>query len=251
MTKRVLGWKPDRPDKRDHIFSVPEASGEGAVALPSSIDLRAHCSPIDDQLDIGSCTAHAITGAMEFLELKAGKKLVNLSRLFVYYNERVIENTVTEDAGAELRDGIKTVATQGVCAESYCKYITKNFARKPSATAYKYGLKHLAVAYQRIVSFDDMKACLAGGNPFVFGFTVYSSFMSDAVAATGKMPMPSKYENEEGGHAVLAVGYDDSTQSIIVRNSWGTEWGDNGYFYMPYAYIQNQTLCNDMWVISK
>lgn len=251
MANRVLGWKPDRPDERDHIFSLPESAGEGAVALPSKVDLRQYCSPIDDQQDIGSCTAHAIVGAMEYLELKAGKKLVNLSRLFVYYNERVIENTVNEDAGAELRDGIKSVATLGACAESYCKYVTSRFTRKPSATAYKAGLRHLATAYQRIVSFDDMKACLAGGNPFVFGFTVYSSFMSDAVAATGKMPMPSHYEQEEGGHAVLAVGYDDDMQCMIVRNSWGTGWGDNGYFYMPYAYIKNPNLCSDMWVISK
>jgi C1A family cysteine protease len=161
-----------------------------------------------------------------------------------------MENTVSQDAGAMIRDGIKSVATLGVCPESNCKYVTKNFRRKPSKRAYANALKRKVSSYQRITTFDDMKNCLANGNPFVFGFTVYSSFMSDAVAATGKMPMPAKTESVEGGHAVLCVGYDDDMQCMIVRNSWGTGWGDKGYFYMPYAYIKNSNLCDDMWTVT-
>ena len=140
----------------------------------------------------------------------------------------------------------------GVCKETTYPYVPARFKRKPTKTAYKDALKHTATEYSRVTSLDDLKAALASGFPVVFGFTVYDSFMSDEVAKTGKVPMPAKTEQVQGGHAVLCVGYDDDDmQCAIIRNSWGSAWGDGGYFYMPYAYIGNFNLCDDFWVIKK
>lgn len=239
-------WKPDLPDFRDHVFATP-----AGTVLPPHVDLRPHCSPLEDQGSLGSCTGNAIVGAMEYLENVNGTSFVDLSRLFVYYNERVIEGTVKSDAGAEIRDGIKAVARLGVCTEAMCKYTVSRFTRKPSKRAYTNGMTRVITEYMRITNLADMQGCLATGNPFVFGFTVYDSFESDEVARTGKVPMPTKTNKVVGGHAVLAVGYDDATHCVIVRNSWGNQWGDGGYFYMPYDYISNTNLCDDMWMIKK
>ena len=176
------------------------------------------------------------------------------SRLFIYYNERVIEGTVQQDAGAQIRDGVKAVATQGVCFEqgpdSWPYDITK-FADTPPPACYAAALPNTVLQYSRIVrTAQQFKGCLAGGHPFVFGFTVYESFESQAVAATGVVPMPAAQEKTLGGHAVLAVGYDDSQQRFIVRNSWGTGWGMEGYFTMPYAYLTSRNLASDFWTIT-
>lgn len=179
------------------------------------------------------------------------------SRLFIYYNERVMENTVNEDAGAMIRDGIKSVAKQGVCSEKRWPYDPSPFppnphlTKKPTAPCYTEALKHTAVQYQRISrSLSQMKGCLAAGYPFVLGFTVYESFESSAVARTGKMPMPSPRESVIGGHAVLAVGYNDRQNYFRVRNSWGSQWGMKGYFTMPYAYLLDENLSDDFWQIT-
>ena len=121
---------------------------------------------------------------------------------------------------------------------------------KPTANAYKEALKHQAITYQRLtMSLSHMKGCLAAGYPFVFGFTVYESFESQAVTKNGKVPMPKHGEKSLGGHAVLTVGYNDSSQQFIVMNSWSTKWGDKGYFYMPYAYLTNTGLASDFWTV--
>jgi C1A family cysteine protease len=222
-----------------------------AVALPPAVDLRSGCPPVEDQGNLGSCTANAIVGALEFLELKDGLPLVDLSRLFVYYNERVMEHTVQSDSGAQIRDGIKSVAKQGVCTEAKWPYLISKFKLKPTPTCYKEALKHKIIEYQSIGSLADMRACLAEGYPFVFGFIVYESFESDKVAKTGSVPMPKKSERMLGGHAVLAVGYNDKQKRFIVRNSWGPGWGLKGYFTMPYAYLTNPQLASDFWVVRR
>jgi C1A family cysteine protease len=189
--------------------------------------------------------------------LKDGAAFSDMSRLFIYYNERVIEHTVNEDSGAMIRDGIKTLAKQGVCPESMWPYNISKFKNKPAPKCYAEGLKHQILAYYRINTLQELKTSIAAGFPVTFGFSVYESFMTDRVAKTGIVYMPKWYEQLMGGHAVLAVGYDDNMKiqknkgAVIVRNSWGTSWGDKGYFYMPYPYINDRNLSDDFWQITK
>jgi len=248
MKIQRYGWIRDLPDHRDFMYSVPVATLQ---ALPSSVDLRSHCPPVYDQGQLGSCTANAIAGALQFDEIKEHKNgLSTPSRLFIYYNERVIEGTVTSDSGAQLRDGVKTVAKRGICPEKVWPYDISKFAVKPPTLAYKDAAKDKATNYLRLSQVaNQLKGCLASGYPFVFGFTVYESFESADVSKTGIVPMPSPNEAVLGGHAVCAVGYDDAQQRFIVRNSWGTEWGMTGYCNMPYTYLLDPNLASDFWTI--
>jgi C1A family cysteine protease len=224
------------------------------------VDLRPQCPPVYDQGQLGSCTGNAIAGAIQFDQMKQNLPVFAPSRLFIYYNERVIEHTITLDHGAQIRDGIKSVASQGACPETAWPYNDKNndpnpcpacpYAKKPTPTCYKTASKHKVVNYQRLTpTLDILKGCLASGYPFVFGFTVYESFESAQVAKTGVMSLPGPKEKVVGGHAVMAVGYDDSKEHFIVRNSWGPTWGQKGYFMMPYDYPTNSNLADDFWTI--
>src|SRR3989442_3236482 len=220
---RHYGWIPDQPDERDHLYAAPP---QYLLALPASTDLRKQCPPVYDQGNLGSCTANAIAGAIEFDRLK--QKLPDFvpSRLFIYYNERLIEGTVPIDSGAMIRDGIKSVASDGVCPEPEWPYDIARFTKRPTAQCYKNARLDRAVSYQRLVQdVNQMKGCLASGYPFVFGFTVYESFEGAGVADSGHAPMPAPSERAIGGHAVVAVGYEDANQWFLVRNSWGTGWG--------------------------
>jgi C1A family cysteine protease len=242
------GWVPDLPDARDHMYAAPVAM---MAALPPKVDLRPNCPTPYDQGQLGSCTGNAIAGAVQFEREKQHLKPDFVpSRLFIYYGERVIEGTVGTDAGAQIRDGIKVVAKQGVPPETDWPYDIARFADKPPPKAYTDALHDRAVSYSRLTqSLSQLKGCLASGDPFVFGFTVYDSFESQQVAQTGVVPMPAAGESVLGGHAVLAVGYDDTQQRFIVRNSWGTNWGMKGYFTMPYAYLTERNLSSDLWTI--
>ena len=241
------GWLPDLPDHRDFLYAAPV---ELAGAPPSKADLRAHCPPVYDQGRLGSCTANAIAGAIEFDRLKQKLSDFTPSRLFIYYNERAIERTVNSDSGAQIRDGIKSVAQQGDCPESEWPYAIAKFKTKPPKTCYADALKYKVVLYQRVTrTLSQLKGCLASGWPFVFGFTVYESFESAQVARTGHASLPRSGEAVIGGHAVVAVGYDDAKQWFIIRNSWGSKWGINGYFTLPYAYLADQNLASDFWTI--
>ena len=244
------GWTPDLPDRRDKMYSAPMRV---LGALPPSVDLRGGCPPVVDQGELGSCTANAIAGALEFNQMK--EKLADVfapSRLFIYYNERVIEHTVNEDSGAMIRDGIKSVSKDGAPHEKLWPYNIAKFKAKPTAAAYKDAAKHKAILYQRLTqTLDQLKGCLAAGFPFVFGFSVYESFETQAVAKNGRVPMPKAKEKQLGGHAVLAVGYDDASKRFIVRNSWGTGWGLAGYFTIPYAYLTDGNLADDFWTIKQ
>jgi C1A family cysteine protease len=163
----------------------------------------------------------------------------------------VIEGTVKSDSGAMIRDGIKTLKKQGVCSEIKWPYVISKFAVKPKSACYKEALNHQITSYHRILTLNEMRACLAEEFPFVFGFTVYESFESQEVARTGIVNMPQPNEGTLGGHAVLAVGYDDSEKRFIVRNSWGTDWGQKGYFTIPYDYVADRNLSDDFWTIRK
>ncbi len=248
VLKLGYGWVPDLPDQRDLLYGAVRPV---PVALPPAVDLRPMCSAVENQGALGSCTGNALAGALEFLERKDKVPFVNVSRLFIYYNERVIEHSTKSDSGAMLRDGIKTLAKQGVCSEKKWPYIVSKFTIKPSTTCYKEALQHQITSYRRIVTLDEMRACLAEGYPFVFGFAVYESFESQQVAKTGVVPMPKPSERQLGGHAVLAVGYNDAQERVLVRNSWGTDWGMKGYFTMPYAYVADRNLSDDFWTIRR
>src|SRR5438128_6067478 len=244
---RRYGWVPDVPAQRAHPYSAP---AQYLTALPASTDLRKRCPPVYNQGALGSCTANAIAAAIEFDRMKQKLSDFVPSRLFIYYNERVIEGTVPIDSGAMIRDGIKSVASDGVCPEPEWPYDIAKFARKPTAKCYADAKLDRAVSYQSLIQdLNQMKGCLASGYPFVFGFTVYESFESDAVKTSGHAPMPKWNERPVGGHAVMAVGYDESKQGFLVRNSWGAAWGMKGYFTMPYAYFIQPGLASDFWTI--
>lgn len=203
-----------------------------------------------DQGQLGSCTGNGIAGAIEFDQKKQGTTEYTPSRLFIYYNERVIEGTVSQDAGAPIRDGIKVVVKLGAPPEGDWPYDITEFAKKPPATAYTDAKKDIVSSYARVAQdLTQMRGCLAAGFPFVFGFTVYDSFESQQVAQTGIVPMPSPGESVLGGHCVVAVGYDDSERHFIIRNSWGTGWCLQGYCFMPYEYLMSRQLANDFWTI--
>jgi C1A family cysteine protease len=205
-----------------------------------------------DQGQLGSCTANAIGAALEFDQMKQRQTAVfGPSRLFIYYNERVIEHTVNDDAGAMIRDGIKSVAKQGAPHEDIWPYDISKFKVKPPAKAYSDATKHQALLYQRVnQTLPELRAALASGFPFVFGFSVYESFESDAVAKSGHAPMPKPKEKQLGGHAVMAVGYDTKNKWFIIRNSWGTGWGMQGYFTLPFAYLTDSNLADDFWAVT-
>jgi len=246
--KRKYGWKPDIPDVRDFAYKLLAPK----VSLPKYVDLRPQFPPVVDQGQLGSCTGNSIAGAFHYGMLKQREIAFPPSRLFIYYNERVMENTVDQDAGAMIRDGIKTLNKTGVCSEMLWPYDVSKFTLQPGKEAFAEAEKHKALTYTRLnnSAINELKNCLANGLPFVFGFSVYESFESAKVAKNGKMPMPAKKEKMLGGHAVCCVGYDDTKKVFIVRNSWGTSWGDKGYFYMPYAYITDANLADDFWTIN-
>lgn len=245
-TKIKFGWKRDLPDHRDFKFKV-----EAPHELPSSVDLRPQMPPIYNQGSLGSCTANALGAAFQFEQMKQNKPNWIPSRLFIYYNERAMENTVNEDAGAMIRDGIKTMVKEGVCPEDMWKYNEAKFKVKPCPPCYKEALNNQIREYLRLSphSLYEVKHCLSDGYPVVFGFMIYESMMSSYVARTGVVPVPQPNESPVGGHAVMAVGYDDTKECLIVRNSWGTEWGLSGYFYLPYWYITTPNVAADFWTI--
>jgi C1A family cysteine protease len=244
----AYGWVRDLPDARDFSYAAPLA--RFARGLPASVDLRSKCPPIYDQGQLGSCTANGIAAGIEFDQMQERKPAYVPSRLFIYYNERAIEGTVSQDSGAQIRDGIKSVATLGAPPETLWPYDIKKFARKPPAAAYKAAKKDVVSVYSRVAQdLTQMQGCLAEGFPFVFGITVYNTFESAAVARLGIVPMPTTADTVVGGHCMTAVGYDNGERMFVVRNSWGTGWGLKGYCKMPFEYFLTPHLASDFWTM--
>lgn len=241
------GWKPSLPDNRDLTCQYDITDDL------NSIDLRIKCSSIYDQGKLGSCTANAILSAYKYDEInQQGHINFEPSRLFLYYNERQMEGKTEFDSGASIRDGIKSLNKIGVCSEDKWPYNISYFKYKPTQDCYTEAKGHGSLQYKRLIQdIDQFKECLKSGFPFVFGFSVYESFESENVAKTGIMKIPTENERVLGGHAVMCVGYNDDNKTFIIMNSWGEDWGDNGYFYMPYDYIKNNNFANDFWTISK
>jgi C1A family cysteine protease len=251
------GWRPQAPDQRDRVFQRRLAQ------LPAETDLRPHMPPVYDQGQLGSCTANAIGAAMEYERTRQAEPDFLPSRLFIYYNERAMEGTIGSDSGAQIRDGIKVVNTQGACPESTWPYDISMFTVHPPRRCYVAALGDLALRYEAIQTLADLKDALASALAVVFGFTVYESFESQAVAASGVVPLPQPSERVVGGHAVLAVGYSDPDNRLTVRNSWGSSWGAQGYFFLPYEYltgpgkvtdaapVNGAYLASDFWTIQQ
>ncbi|NCR25182.1 MAG: cysteine protease [Microcystis aeruginosa G13-07] len=286
----AMGWLPDYPDIRDVTFQserVPsklQALGQPSVkqmlakvgattsapaALPASVDLRPWCSPMEDQQTIGSCTAHAGVGLVEYFERRAFGKHLDASRLFLY---KVTRNLLkwTGDTGAFLRSTMYALTLFGVPPEEYYPYNIADFDKEPSAFCYAFAQSYQAISYYRLDPpgttpsnlLTQIKTYLANGLPSMFGFTVYSS-ISQANTNGGKIPYPTRGERVEGGHAIDAVGYDDNlkikntnpggietTGALLIRNSWGTGWGSAGYGWLPYKYVLDG-LATDWWSLIK
>ena len=247
MAKHFYGWKRDLPDQKDFLFLIDKT-----VKIPIQVDLRPSCPAVYDQGQLGACVSNAVAGAMEYDATKEQLSTANTmpSRLFIYYNGRVIEGTVNSDSGLTIRDGMKSVAQYGECMAPSWPYIIANFEKKPTAKCYTEAKAHLPTVYSSVAqNLTTMKSCLASGYPIVIGISVYDSFESDSVAKTGIVPLPKKNESILGGHALLIVGYDDSKSWFIVRNSWGANWGVKGYCFMPYNYLTNKNLASDFWTV--
>ena len=248
-TKHFYGWLPDVPDHRDKVYlSLP------SLGLPAEVDLRPGCPPVYDQGQLGSCTANAISAALDFERHKQGEPFMSPSRLFVYYNERSDDGTVSSDSGATIRESVKAVLSYGACPESEWPYNIAHFTSKPTKQCYSVATSFEPLSYERIMpQVNDMKTCLADGNVFVIGIVVHASMESEETAQTGIVPMPSFSEAVMGGHAVAVVGYTTKNNEPywIVRNSWGADWGDNGYFYLPEEYLTNPSLSSDFWALLK
>lgn len=244
--KIQFGWKRDLPDLRDLKFGVTEP-----IVLPELFDLREQDAPIYNQLESNSCTANAMGGVFQFEQISQQKKNFIPSRLYIYYNTRAIENTISEDGGATLRNTMKAMVNDGACPEEKWKFDLKNLTVKPNYCCYVSGKNNQVLQYLSVPhDLNQIKQCIALCHPIAFGFMVFSSFMTEEVAITGIAPIPNpSFDSALGGHAVVAVGYDDSKNALIVRNSWGTEWGLNGYFYMPYEYITTPGIAADFWTI--
>ena len=217
-----------------------------ALKLPRVVDLRSRMPPVYNQGSLGSCTANALAAQVQHLD-----PTLQGSRLFLYYNERMIEGSIPDDAGAYLFDGVASLEDHGICPETMWPYDIRKFADRPPDPCYVNAETHQVLVSTNIAqNATAMKTALNDGHPFCVGILVYPEFLSTAVARTGVVPMPSRRSRAVGGHAVVVVGYNDNTQRWILRNSWGTGWGQAGYFTLPYAYLTNPTYASDMWSIT-
>jgi hypothetical protein len=248
------GYKKDHPDPRDLLrVARPETL---AATLPPIVDLRAKVNlPVLDQGQSSACTSHALANAHLFAQfMNPGGTNELPSRLAIYYGERKLEGTTNQDCGAEIRDGIKFLAANGAVPERYWPFDLANILVEPPSTVEALEPQHKITKYERvgdlngnIASVDPIRQALFEGDPVVIGITVFQSFESAEVAQTGIVPLPQVNEGTIGGHAVLVVGYNDEKQTLLVLNSWSAEWGQQGYFELPYAYI---AYASDAWTIN-
>jgi C1A family cysteine protease len=283
--KYALGWIPDYPDFRDYTEETEEVreilrttglasrsaarKAPRAGTLPASADLREWCSPVEDQGHLGSCTAQAGAGIIEYYERKAFRRHIESSRLFLYKVTRNLMK-MKGDTGAYLRSTIGAMVLFGVPPEEYWPYTdsSDDFDKEPPAFCYSFAQNYKTLKYYRhdppSAAAEDIlnrvKTYLAAGHPAMFGFTVYSSI--EQASGTGRIPFPSPLDKIEGGHAVVAVGYDDKMRiknkyggeetegALVVRNSWGSDWGEAGYGWLPYDYMR-KGLAEDFWSVLK
>lgn len=241
---RKYGWVKDRPDERDLCY----AKAQPHYSFPASVDLRDNMPPIWDQGQLGSCTSFGIARSLQYAQNKAGLPSFEPSHLFIYYNERWEEGTISQDSGAAIRDGIKSCNVYGFAPESLWPYDINKFTEKPPQTAYDAATKDRIHFYASIdnSNINNVKLALVHQYPVVFGFTVYQNF--EDYQAGQVLTLPTNLD-PLGGHCTCIAGYDDGKNAFLVANSWGTSWGDGGYFWISYDYIANTEACSDFWVI--
>lgn len=255
----AYGWIPQRPDHRDRSFNLEQRILKTSQ-VPAKVAPLTVAIPAYNQGQLGSCTGNGIARVLEYGEFRQVEGAITPSRLFIYYNERVIEGTVSTDSGAQIRDGIKVVATQGAPPESLWPYSDANpgpFTRKPPAAVYEAAEQHEAIQYQAVTfgAGAPFRTAIAAGLPIVFGFSVPQSFEDGSWnPATEVLPLPGPSEQFIGGHCVVADGYDFSCSDFPepfwwCANSWGSDWGVNGWFRMAHSYFTS--LASDFWVIQK
>jgi C1A family cysteine protease len=263
--RRKFGWKPSLPDQKKPKYAAHKEMAFRAGPFVSSVDLRSQMSPIEDQGQLGTCEAHATAAELEFLEkmeLKAGSggqevfpdnQFDPMSRLYLYWNSCAIDGDAGQDNGTTRSSMMKGIEKWGICREKLWPYDPMKVSVPPPAVAYKEGAQHLIVQDYSIDNtvIDQLKMCLMQGYPFIIGISVYDSFMSEEVAQTGMVPMPQPIEELLGGHAMCCVGYDDTKDCFLVRNSWGIDWGIAGYCWIPYGYLTNADLASDFGTIRK
>ena len=253
--QRIYGSKRDVSDDRDVIKRYGESPSD------KKHDLIKYIQRVYSQGGLQSCTSNAICGAYGLELMRQARQSNNTfqyfdsSRLFLYYNSRLNSGTTDQNVSVSFRDAFKAMKKYGVCTETLWPYDELKFSKKPLSTCYQNGLGNSIVRYTRLEQhIDQFRACLKGGYPFTVGFEVYSSFSDLDNNTTGVMPMPTEEEVELESptlHAVLAVGYNDYARCITILNSWGSSFGDNGYFYMPYDYILNTGRAYDFWKIEE
>lgn len=242
----VLGACRDDPEDFERRPMPPLAT-----RLPARVDLRGWTSPVEDQGALGSCTANALAGAVEYLVRRARGDAADVSRLFVYFQQRLWDGSVREDVGASIADGIRVLRHLGAAPERAWPYQRELFAVQPPESVYALAEQHqIADWWSLDVDADALRSCLARGFPVTFGTRVTESFMRPG--RDGVIPMPGARDRDDarhGRHALLLVGYDDARRSFLVRNSWGEDWGDRGHCWMPYAYVANRSWTRSCWAI--
>ena len=232
--------RKDRADRRDVVRSFSKDT------VRTKVDLRPWATPIETQLHLGSCVGQAVVGAYELMMNKKCNGYVDLSRLFVYYNARVLDNAVDEDVGSYVRDGVKSISKWGVCMENIWPYVIDKFATAPSIDAYDEAKQRIITRYYRLLTIQDMVQAMDNEYPVVTSMNVYNSFYDLAEPGEILLKMPMKSDDVIGGHAVVFVGYDADNRTFIARNSFGLDWGDNGYFYVPFDYAKVDFM--DSWI---
>ncbi len=246
--KERCGWMPDHPDHRDKVYAM---SGP-VIALPAHATLAAGLPPVYNQLQTSSCTGNSSCGLFDYTYKEEHKKFMFPSRLFPYYNARVVEGSVRSDSGAMIRDVIKSFVTKGVCVETSWPFRENKVTAKPTAKCYSDALKMEAKEYQRLdnKNITMLKTSIVHGDPFVFGLSLFDN-MSLIDGTNNLLSVPDKSAEFLGGHALLCYGYDDFVKAFLVRNSWGAEWGKDGNFMVSYDYMTNPELADDFWTIKK
>lgn len=248
FTKYAGGWRPDAPDYRDDLFLAE------AVALPPQFSLVDKMPPIDDQNGYGACVAHSTEAALRYEHNKQGLGDIQFSRAFIYYMARTIDGDPSSDSGTSNRAGAKSVARYGACPEAEWAYTESHIYMRPAAQQMSDARMDRVLRYQRVSrNLNNMKQAIFRF-PMIYGISVYESFETDEVTNTGIIPMPTRRREQLlGGHSMLAVGWDDSKQWFIVRNSWGVNWGSRelpGHGFLPYQYLMNRGLSADFWILT-